>query len=67
MTSSRLNATTDLVARHATLRDVQRPYRFPAETNSEATKPAAETIREAVQIIAQQAGIGRPVDDMEPE
>ncbi|MBK7356029.1 type II toxin-antitoxin system RelE/ParE family toxin [Propionivibrio sp.] len=51
----------------AALRDVQRLYRFLAEKNAEAAKRAAKTIREAVQIIAQQPGIGRPVDDLEHE
>ena len=51
----------------AALRDVQRLYRFLAEKNAEAARRAAKTIREAVQIIAQQPGIGRPADDMDPD
>ena len=51
----------------AALRDVQRLYRFLAEKNAEAARRAAKTIRDAVQIIAQQPGIGRPADDMDPD
>ena len=49
------------------LRDVQRLYRFLAEKNIDAAKRAVKTIREGVNIIARQPGIGRPVEDMEPE
>lgn len=51
----------------AALFDVQRLYRFLAEMNIEAAKRGAKKIRETVKITAQQPGIGRPVDDMEPE
>jgi plasmid stabilization system protein ParE len=49
------------------LRDVQRLYRFLAPKNTEAARQAVKTIRESVQILALQPGIGRPAQDMEPE
>lgn len=49
------------------LLDVQRIYRFLAEKNIDAAKRAVKVIREGVKIIAQQPGIGRPTEDMEPE
>jgi len=51
----------------AALRDVQRLHRFLAEKNSDAAKRAVKAIRESIQIVAQQPGVGRPVEDMEPE
>ena len=49
------------------LHDVQRLYRFLAEKNIDAAKRAVKTLREGVRVIAYQPGIGRPVEDMEPE
>jgi len=49
------------------LLDVQRLYRFLATKNIEAAKQAAKAIRAGMRIIAEQPGIGRPVDEMEPE
>lgn len=49
------------------LRDVQRLYRFLAEKNPDAAKRAVKTIREGVKVLAHQAGIGRPAEDMEAE
>ena len=49
------------------LLDVQRLYRFLAPKNAEAARQAVKTIRESVQILALQPGIGRPAQDMEPE
>jgi plasmid stabilization system protein ParE len=49
------------------LRDVQRLYRFLAEKNIEAARRMVKSIREAVKVIAHQPGVGRPVEDMEPE
>lgn len=51
----------------AALLDVQRLYRFLAPKNAEAARRAVKTIRESVQILALQPGIGRPAQDMEPE
>lgn len=51
----------------AALRDMQRLHRFLAEKNGDAAKRAVKAIRENVKIIAQQPGVGRPVEDMEPE
>lgn len=51
----------------AALLDVQRLYRFLAPKNVEAARRAVKTIRESVQILALQPGIGRPAQDMEPE
>lgn len=49
------------------LLDVQRLHRFLAQKNIPAAKRAVKVIREGMKIIAKQPGIGRPVDDMEPE
>ena len=49
------------------LHDVQRLYRFLASKNADAARRAVQVIRTGVQVIAEQPGIGRPVDDMEPE
>lgn len=49
------------------LRDVRRLYRFLAERNTEAAGRAVKAIRESVKIIAEQPGVGRPAEDMDPE
>lgn len=49
------------------LRDVQRLYRFLAEKSPAAAQRAVKAIREGVKVLAHQPGVGRPVDDMEPE
>lgn len=49
------------------LRDVQRLYRFLNEKNTDAAKRAVKVIRDDIKIIAQQPGVGRPAEDMEPE
>ena len=49
------------------LLDVQRLYRFLAEKNIDAARRAVKTIRQGVKVIAQQPGIGRPADAMEPQ
>ena len=51
----------------AALRDVDRLYRFLADKNPDAARRAAKSIREAMQILCDQPGIGRPIADMEPE
>ena len=51
----------------AALRDVQRLHRFLAEQNADAAKRAVRAIRESVRVLAHQPGVGRPVEDMEPE
>lgn len=51
----------------AALRDVQRLHRFLAEKNADAAKRAVKSIRAGVKILAHQSGMGRPVDDMDPE
>lgn len=50
----------------AALRDVQRLYRFLAPKNPVAASRAVRAIREAMQLVAAQPGIGRPVDKMDP-
>jgi plasmid stabilization system protein ParE len=50
----------------AALRDVQRLYRFLAPKNPAAVSRAVRAIREAMQLVAAQPGIGRPVDKMDP-
>lgn len=51
---------------HALL-DVQRLYRFLAPKNIDAAKRAVKELRGSVKVFALQPGIGRPVEDMEPE
>lgn len=51
----------------AALRDVQRLYRFLTVKNAGAAKRAVKAIRSGVAVISQQPGIGRPIEDMEPE
>ncbi|MEA1053662.1 type II toxin-antitoxin system RelE/ParE family toxin [Lamprobacter modestohalophilus] len=47
------------------LLDVQRLYRFLAHQNPDAAKRAVKAIREGVRLLAQQPGVGRPVEYME--
>ena len=49
------------------LQDVKRLHHFLAEKNLDAAKRAIKAIRKGVKVISSQPGIGRPVDDMEPE
>jgi plasmid stabilization system protein ParE len=49
------------------LRDVQRLHRFLFDKSPDAAKRAVCAIREGVKVLAHQPGIGRPVDDMEPQ
>jgi plasmid stabilization system protein ParE len=51
----------------AALRDVQRLYRFLAPRNPAAAARAVRAIREGMQIVAAQPGVGRPADRMDPE
>ena len=51
----------------AALRDVERLHRFLAEKNAEAARRAVKSIREGMQILRDQPGVGRPVEDMAPE
>ena len=53
-------------SRHA-LRDVKRLHRFLAEKDADAAQRAVRAIRQGVKLLAQQPGIGRPAEDMEPE
>ena len=49
------------------LQDVQRLHHFLAKKNLDAAKRAIKAIRKGVKVISSQPGIGRPVDDMDPE
>jgi len=49
------------------LRDVQRLHRFLVEKDADAARRAVRAIRQGVKVLAQQPGIGRPAEDMEPE
>jgi len=49
------------------LLDVQRLFRFLALKNVEAAKRAVKELRQGVRVLALQPGIGRPVQDMEPQ
>jgi plasmid stabilization system protein ParE len=48
------------------LADVQRLYRFLAPKNAAAARPAIQTIRIGVKILAHQRRVGRLVEDMAP-
>jgi plasmid stabilization system protein ParE len=50
----------------AAQRDVQRLYRFLADQNPPAAARAVRAIREGMQILALQPGVGRPADKMDP-
>ena len=47
--------------------DVQRLYRFLLPKNANAASRAVKTIRSSIEILSQQSGIGRPVEDMPDE
>ena len=49
------------------LRDVQRLYRFLAPKNPDAASRAVAAIRQAMNIVAEHPGIGRPAAKMQPE
>ena len=49
------------------LRDVQRLYRFLASKNLESAQRAVTAIRQGVNVLSLQPGMGRPVEDMENE
>lgn len=49
------------------LLDVQRLYRFLAAKNLDAAKRAVKVIRQAVQVLGQQPGIGRLIEDLPDE
>lgn len=51
----------------AALLDVQRLYRFLAPKNLDAAKRAVKAIRQGVNGLEQQPGMGRPVEDMDDE
>jgi plasmid stabilization system protein ParE len=49
------------------LLDVQRLYRFLAPKNLDAAMRAVKAIRQAVKMLEQQSGVGRPIEDMPDE
>jgi plasmid stabilization system protein ParE len=49
------------------LLDVQRLYRFLAPKNLDAAKRAVRAVRQAVKVLEQQPGVGRPIEDMPDE
>jgi len=51
----------------AALIDVQRLHRFLAPKNIDAAKRAVMAIRQGVKVLAQQPGMGRPVEDLPSE
>jgi plasmid stabilization system protein ParE len=57
----------ELIWSPAALKDVERLYRFLAEKNPDAARRAAKSIREAMNILRDQPGVGRPVADMDPK
>jgi len=54
-----------LIWTSSALLDVQRLYRFLASKNPDAARRAVKAIREGVNVLEQQPGIGRPVEDMD--
>ena len=56
-----------LIWSSAALRNVERLYFFLAEKNPDASRRAAKAIREGMNILADQPGVGRPVEEMDPE
>lgn len=49
------------------LRNVQHLHRFLVEKNADAAKRAVKAIRDGVKVLMHQPGVGRPVENMEPE
>ncbi len=49
------------------LRDLQRLHEFLKLRNPTAARRAGETIRETVQVLGHQPGLGRPIEDMPDE
>ena len=49
------------------LLDVQRLYRFLAPKNQDAAKRAVTAIRQSVNVLSLQPGMGRPVEGMDNE
>ena len=49
----------------AALLDVQRLYRFLASSNPAAARRAVKALRTGVEVLSQQPGVGRPIDDMD--
>ena len=49
------------------LLDVQRLFRFLAPKNLDAAKRAVMAIRQGVKVLAQQPGVGRPIEDLPTE
>jgi plasmid stabilization system protein ParE len=49
------------------LLDAQRLYRFLAVKNMDAAKRAIKTVRQGVNVLGHQPGIGRPIEDMPVE
>ena len=50
----------------AALRDIQRLYRFLLPIHHDAAKRAISAIRQGVKVLAEQPGLGRPVEHMDP-
>jgi plasmid stabilization system protein ParE len=51
----------------AALRDVQRLHQFLSEKSPDAARRAVKSIRQGVNVLAQQPAIGRPAEHMETE
>ena len=47
--------------------NLQRLHRYLAEKNLDAAKRVVPAIREGINVITKQSGIGRPAEDMGPE
>ena len=58
---------SQLIWSPSALQDLQRLYRFLATKNLDAAKRAVSAIRQSVKVLKQQPGMGRPVQDMDPE
>jgi plasmid stabilization system protein ParE len=51
----------------AALLDAQRLYRFLAPKNLDAAVRAVGAIRQGVELVEHQSGLGRPIEDMDDE
>ena len=56
-----------LIWSSSALLDVKRLYDFLKPKNLDAAKRAVKAIRQGVKVLAEQSGVGRPVEEMDEE
>jgi plasmid stabilization system protein ParE len=64
---SRMSNMAQLIWTPPATRDVHRLYKFLAPKNPAAASRAVKAIRQGVQVLAKQPGIGRPAEEMPTE